>query len=249
MPKSPIFFEIHSELPREGPGDSESTQKAFSIAKEFLPEQPNILDIGCGPGMQTILLGEMTDGKIIALDPHQPFLDELSKKSKEVGFSSKITPVQGSMFEMNFPQQSFDLIWAEGAIFIIGFEKGLKEWKKFLKPNGLIAVSHLSWIKDEIPEEPKKFWAEKMPDMTSVEKNIKIMKGQGYKVLSHFTIPESAWWNDYYTPMENRLKMLRERYKENPENLKYIEDTQRQIDIYRKFSDSYGYVFYVAQLE
>jgi len=248
MAKSPIFLEIHSELPREGPGDSESTKKAFSLVKKFLPKEPNILDVGCGPGAQTIVLAQISEGSITALDSRQSFLDELNKKSKKAGLDSKITTVLGSMFEMNFSEKSFDLVWAEGAIFIIGFEEGLKEWKKFLKTEGCIVVSHLSWIKDNIPETPRKFWTEKMPSIRTIEENLKILNKLGYQEISHFILPESAWWNAYYRPLENRLNTLKTKYIGNPEVLAKINDTQTEIDLYKEFSDYYGYVFYMAKL-
>lgn len=77
-----VFFEIHRDLPREGPGNNESTRKAFHLLNG-LPSQPNILDIGCGPGMQTIEIAKMTNGKIIAIDTHEPFLEELNRRAEK----------------------------------------------------------------------------------------------------------------------------------------------------------------------
>ena len=74
LPKN--FWEVHSNLPREGPGDNESTKKAYLMLKD-LPENPRILDIGCGPGMQTIELAKLSGGQIVAVDNHQPFLEQL----------------------------------------------------------------------------------------------------------------------------------------------------------------------------
>ena len=249
MSLSPFHFIVHDELPREGPGDVGSTLKAFSMVEGFLPKEPAILDIGCGPGMQTLELAKISEGKITALDINQKFLDVLNENAKKSGQSPKINTILGSMFEMNFPEKSFDLIWAEGVIFIIGFEKGLKEWKKFLKSKGLIAVTHLSWLRDDAPDEPKKFWEKNCPEIASIKENLKILEKQGYEVLSHFVLPESAWWEDYYNPLERRLKKLRIEYKDNPEALTKFASVQAEIDLYRKFPDYYGYVFYIARLK
>ena len=48
-----VFWEIHSGLPREGPGDIKSTRMVRLMLKD-LPRNPRILDVGCGPSMQTI---------------------------------------------------------------------------------------------------------------------------------------------------------------------------------------------------
>ena len=82
------FYELFVGLPRGGPGDNESTRKAFAYLKD-LPSEPLILDIGCGPGMQTLELAKISNGKIIALDNYQPFLDILIRKAKERRISRK----------------------------------------------------------------------------------------------------------------------------------------------------------------
>ena len=127
LPK--FFWKLHNGLPREGPGDNESTKKAYQML-EALPKNPRILDIGCGPGMQTIELAKLSNGRIDALDNHQPFLEQLKRRAEEEGLSEKINAVNGDMFALEYDENSFDLIWCEGAIFVIGFEKGLREWKK-----------------------------------------------------------------------------------------------------------------------
>jgi hypothetical protein len=47
--------------------------------------------------------------------------------------------------------------------------------------------------------------------------------------------------------MEEKLPALREKFRESPESLDSIDATQKEIDMYRKYSDWYGYVFYVGQ--
>lgn len=240
-----IFWEIHSELPREGAGNNESTDKAFSMLAG-LPKIPHILDVACGPGMQTLELAKLSGGKITALDNHQPFLDELKKRADKIGIDEKITTVCGSMFDLPFEPASFDLIWSEGAVYIMGFREALTSWKTFLKDPGHIAISELCWLKDDAPNELKNFWKE-YPDMNTVQNRVEIIASTGYKAIGHFTLPQSAWWDDYYTPMEKRLASLRMKYRDNEIALKTIAESQHEIDLYRKYSDFYGYVFFIMQ--
>ena len=107
-----IFWELHSDLPREGPGDLKSTARAYAAASD-LPRQPKILDIGCGPGMQTLDLAKPSQGEIIAIDFHQPFLDELIRRAKNAGLDKHIQARKMSMFEMDFAPEQFDLVWSE----------------------------------------------------------------------------------------------------------------------------------------
>ena len=239
---------MHSGLPREGPGDNESTKKAYLMLRN-LPERPRILDVGCGPGMQTIALAKLSHGRIIALDNHQPFLDDLKRKVEEEGVSGNITPVSGDMFALNYAASSFDVIWAEGSIYIIGFERGLREWKRLLTDSGYIVASELSWLKPDAPEEVRKFFAEAYPAIKTVNENLAIARKTGYRIVGWFAIPESCWWDNYYTLIEAKLPALKSKHQGNKEALNILACEELEIEMYRKYSEYYGYVFYILQAE
>jgi ubiquinone/menaquinone biosynthesis C-methylase UbiE len=241
-----LFFEIHKDIPREGPGDNLSTRKAYQMIEEHL-SNPKILDIGCGPGMQTVEIAKLTEGTVLATDMNEGFLDVLSEKMKEFGLTDKVSTQKANMKNLPFKDEQFDLIWSEGAIYIIGFEKGLSEWKRFIKTDGFIAVTELSWLKENPPEESLKFWTDEYPEVDSVEGNIQKAENLGYRLIDTFVLPESAWWDDYYHPLEERLKLFREKYQHDEEALKTIAECQYEIDLYRKYHDYYGYVFYIFQ--
>ncbi|GGM41076.1 methyltransferase type 11 [Paraliobacillus quinghaiensis] len=243
-----IFFEIHKDIPREGPGDNQSTKKAYEILKE-IPSNPNILDIGCGPGMQTIELAKHTDGNIYALDTQKQFLDRLNENAQENKVNHKIKTIQGSMFNLGeyFEENELDLIWSEEAIFIIGFEEGLKKWKPFLKKDGYLVVSEVSWIEENIPKEIKDFWESDYPSIHHIEGNIELVKKCGYKLIDKFIIPESSWWDHYYIHLEKRISILREIHSDEDEWISRLDNTQKEIEMYRKYSKYYGYVFYIMQ--
>jgi ubiquinone/menaquinone biosynthesis C-methylase UbiE len=241
-----LFFELHQDIPREGPGEAASTRRAFALMNG-LPSQPRILDIGCGPGMQTLELARISAGSILAIDTHAPFLEALARRASREGLAKQISVRNQSMFALGFEPGSFDVIWSEGAIYIIGFEKGLREWKPFLKNGGYLAVTELSWLKPDPPAEVKTFWQENYPHIQTREENLALLQKAGYRAVGHFTLPESAWWQDYYNPSEKRIAMLTEKYRDNDEALAFLDISQREIDLYRRYSEWYGYVFYVMQ--
>jgi ubiquinone/menaquinone biosynthesis C-methylase UbiE len=241
-----MIHEIFSEIPRLGPGCAEATRKAFGMLKD-LPERPSILDIGCGTGMQTLELARLSRGNIIALDNHVPYLQELRKRAEEKGFSQGIETVHMSMFELDFDKEGFDLIWSEGAVFIIGFEKGLREWKEFLKPGGYLAVTELSWLKENPPEELGKFFDAQYPVMKSIEGNRRLIGACGYTETGCFVLPETAWWDDFYHPLEKRTRMLQEKYTGNKDALVALECVLTEIRMYRDYPEWYGNVFYLMR--
>ena len=243
-----VFFEVHSDLPREGPGDNESTKKAYAMLKG-LPEKPRILDIGCGPGMQTVALAKLSNGEIYAVDNHQPFLEQLKKTAEKKGVTDKITVVNGDMKALDYEDGSFDIVWCEGAIFVIGFEKGLKEWKRLVADNGYLVVSELAWLQPDPPKEIKKFFFQGYPAIKTVNENIETIKQAGYKVINHFVLSKEGWWTHYYTPIEAKLSSMKQKYKDNQDATAYLASEELEINMFRKYSDYYGYVFYIMQKE
>lgn len=241
-----LFYEIFSNLPRQGPGDKNSTIKAAASIKG-IQKNPDILDVGCGTGKQTLELAEYFGGKITAVDNHQPFLDELGLNAQQAGFSDNIQCLNADMLNPSFVKGQFDLIWAEGSIFVIGFDKGLKAFRKLLKPEGYIAFSEATWFKERPPKELEVFWHTEYPDINTIDCNLERIIAAGYHLVDFFKLPDAAWLLDFYHPLEKRLIVLREKYKNDNGALKLIETIQNEIDIFHKYSSYYGYVFYIAQ--
>ena len=240
-----LFFEIHAGNPREGPGGREATERAFSSIPS-LPDRPRILDIGCGPGAQTIDIVEISGHSVVALDFYPQYLRQLSQEAGRKDLLTRITPIQGDMNALPFKPRSFDLIWSEGAVYIMGLEKGLNAWKPLLKSKGCIALTDIAWLKDNPPEELRAFFAEEVPGMTGIDQTIKIIEHSGYHLIDYFILEEDAWWN-YYTPIEKKLGSFREKHRDDYAALNVIKMEETEIAMYRKYSDEYGYIFYIIQ--
>ncbi|MBP2674929.1 MAG: putative transcription regulator [Deltaproteobacteria bacterium] len=240
------FFDVHSGLPREGPGSDRSTRRAFSRVGG-LPPAPRILDVGCGPGAQTVCLAGLTRGPIFAVDTHVPFLRDLERKCERGGWRDRVFPVAADMNRLPFSPGSFDLVWAEGSIYIAGAGNALAAWRPLLKTDGVIAYTEVSWLKKEIPEEPHRFWKEAYPAIGSIRENEEIARFSGYEPLEIFVLPESDWWDEYYDPIRKKLPALRDKYRSDDEALAVLDTEEAEMDLYRKYSAFYGYVFYLAK--
>ena len=241
-----IYFEIFESLPRQGPGDERSTKKAFQKLSG-LPERPEILDVGCGTGGQTMVLAKLTPGKITALDNHAPFIEKLKRDAKKAGCADRIQCVVGDMASMNFPKGSFDVIWSEGAAFVMGFNNALKTWRQLLRPKGYLAVSELVWFKKRAPKEVKGFFAREYPDMKHYKDIYPVIESSGYKMIDYFPLPGESWWTHYYTPVEKKLVAMRHKYKGNKDAQTILDSFQLEIDMHRKYSEYYGYGFYIMR--
>ncbi len=241
-----VFFDIQRGLPRQGPGDDESTLRALAMCTD-LPPRPDVLDVGCGPGMQTIALARALDGRVTAGDLYQEFLDQLVEAAAAAGVRDRIGQMRVDMVDLPFGRDSFDLIWAEGAAYIVGFGEAFSRWVWSLRPRGYMAITHLTWLVPNPPPEVAEYWGREYPAMTDVTANLATIEERGYDVVGHFTLPDAAWWDHYYTPLEAKLPALREKYAGDDEALEQVEMTAREIDVRHRFGDSYGYEFFVAR--
>ena len=231
-------------LPRQGPGDNQSTRKAFKLM-EGIPDKPYILDIGCGVGMQTIELAQISNGTILALDNYQPFLDKLMKKAKQAGIADKILLKNQSMLEMNFENNTFDIIWSEGALYFMGFTNGLKKCNQLLKNDGYLAVTELVYLSPHPPAPLQEFFETEYPDIGDVQSKIDSINRAHLDLISHFTLPRSSWLDNYYYPMEKALSILRDKYRGNERALRVFQGMDREIALYKQYADYHGYEFFV----
>ena len=240
------FYELFEKLPRQGPGCQEATLKALGLVSD-LPAKPRVLDIGCGSGMQSLILAKELQTRVVALDNHRPLLDTLERSAKAAGL--EIETVEHSMMEMPFPPQSFDLLWAEGSIFIIGLERGLRDFAAYLKPGGTLAFTELCWFVDDPPAEVKAFFAAEYPEMKTIPEVCQLAGESGYRVIDTFNLPESAWWDDYYTPMRARMAELQEQNAGSAEAAEVYASCEAEIDIFSRYAACYGYTFFVLKRE
>jgi len=200
------------------------TRKAFKLLPKF--DEPHILDVGCGSGVPTIELARLSKGEVVGIDSNQSLLDELNSKIEREGLSKRVETIKCSMFKLDFPDENFEIIWVEGSIWAIGFEKGLKKWRRLLKPKGILVVHDL---------------------IKNVSNKLEKIPSFGYKLTNHFSLPENAWWIEYYRPLERRINELRMRYKNNPESLKILEKYQNEINLVKKNYKHYSSGFYIMQ--
>lgn len=240
-----LLLETHIGLKRQGPGSPETMKQALGFLGP-LERFEQIADLGCGSGGQTILLAEHLQGSIVGLDMFPDFIDRITEEAVNRGLENRVTGVAGNMESLPFRKNSFDLIWSEGAIDNIGFEKGLRYWRDFLKQDGYIVVSCPSWITKEHPAAVEKFWSDAGSHLDTVDNNIAIMQNAGYRFIASFVLPEECWLDNYFLPREKAIQNLMNKYPQSGTMKEYAEMNRHEVELFLKYKDHYGYVFYIG---
>jgi len=242
-----LLIDLHKQRQRQGPGSPQITEKAIELTGLLSQKNLEIADIGCGTGGQTLTLANHLDGNIFAVDLFPEFLKILSVRAEEKGLKKRITPIEASMDKLPFGDYFFDLIWSEGAIYIMGFENGIRHWKRHLKSGGILAVSDITWITESRPRELEQFWKRECPEISTVSAKLEILKKQGYEILSHFILPEDCWIDHYYLPLQESYQSFLERQEHSQEAMDIIASDKAEFEMYLKYKQHYSYAFYIAR--
>lgn len=241
-----LICEYFAGLERQGPGSPEATIKALSFI-DNLSNESKIADLGCGTGGQTMVLAQNIPGNITGLDRFPGFIDIFNSNAKKLNLQDRMKGIVSSMDNLPFQAEDFDLIWSEGAIASIGFEKGLNYWKGFLKKNGYIAVTYESWFTNEHPAEIEKWWFDAVPEISTVGQNILIMQKAGYVPVAAFILPENCWIDNYFIPQKPRQEEFLKKYAGDRTVEDFIGFMRREAELYSKYKQYYGYVFYIGK--
>jgi SAM-dependent methyltransferase len=206
-----------------------------------------VLDLGCGVGGQTLHLAELTAGSIVAIDSHAPSIERLQAAVAERGLSGRISAVVGDMARPGQPAGSFDLVWSEGALYNIGLRAALRVCHGLLRPGGYLAFTDAVWRREDPPADVRAAFELDYPTMGRVEDDLAALRESGFEPVGHFTLPDEAWWGDFYTPMQARIAELRGKYAGDTEALLALDRLAEEPEMHRRHSDFYAYEFFVAR--
>ena len=241
-----LICEYFSGLERQGPGSPDVTIKALSFV-DNLTDESRISDIGCGSGGQTMVLAQHTPGHITGIDLFPTFIDLFNLNALKLNLQDRIKGVVGSMDNLPFHNEELDLIWSEGAIYNIGFERGLNEWRKFLKTGGYLAVSEASWFTEDRPAEIDKFWQDAYPGIDTIPNKVAQMQKAGYIPIATFVLPEYCWTENFYAPQAAAQEAFLKKHAGNKSAQEFIASERYEAQLYYRFKEYYGYVFFVGK--
>ena len=146
------------------------------------------------------------------------------------------------MLELPYPDQSFDLLWAEGTAYIMGVENALREWKRLLPTGGYLFFSDAVLTTDQPSPECVEFWKTGYPDMTTPENRQKLAEKLGYQVVDSFLLPREDWIAFYYD-MQQQLEVVSKQFGAS----KAFSDMQKEIRIGQLYGEEFSYICLMLQ--
>lgn len=241
-----LICEYFATVQRQGPGSPEITAKALRFV-DNLTDESRIVDLGCGTGGQTMVLAQHAPGQITGVDLFPRFVNLFNANACKLNLQNRVKGIVGSMDNLPFQEEELDLIWSEGAIYNIGFDRGLNEWRQFLKPGGYLAVSEASWFTDERPAEIDGFWQDAYPEIDTIPRKVAQMQQAGYIPVATFILPENCWTEHFYPPQEAAHEAFLKKNAGNTAAEEFIANQRHEIQLYHKYKEYYGYVFYIGK--
>ncbi len=242
-----LLVDLHKRAKRQGPGGEDETRKAIDLAMLDPSASLKVADIGCGTGASSIQLAHSLNAKITAIDFLPEFIKVLKDNAENEGLSKKINPFVCSMENLQFDDNEYDVIWSEGAIYNIGFEKGINDWRRFLKPGGLLVVSEITWTTCDRPFEIQKYWEAEYPEIDTASSKINILEKSGYSPIAYFVLPERCWLENYYQPMQSSFAGFLDRHSYSEKAQEIVDAENKEIALYEKYKGYYSYGVYVAR--
>jgi SAM-dependent methyltransferase len=235
-----FFAFLHAGLSRQAPGSDGTTQHLLELAQPT--GSIDVLDIGCGPGRASLVIAEAHPTAVVtSVDIHQQ-LDVIAMQ-RDVG--SRVRTVCASMESLPFEDESFDLVWSEGAIYIMGFAAGLAAWRRLLRPGGTLVVTEATWFTDSNTGSPARlFWSDEYPAMVNETANETLANDAGFEVAARYRLPATDWWDEYYSALEERLDNA---LTSGQATATQTDSHRAEINLYREHSNEYGYTGFVLR--
>lgn len=241
------MVDLHRNGMRQGPGSDDETLRALELTRLDRTAPLNVADIGCGTGASTLVLAsQLPSASITAVDLFPEFLEILVKQAGKAGCAERIETRAESMDSLPFAEESFDLIWSEGAIYNMGFSNGIKAWYPLLRSGGVLAVSEITWLRPNPPQEILEHWNAEYPEIATAPAKVAMLESAGYDLLGYFTLPSNCWIDHYYDPTARRIPNFLERHVDEPVAAQIVEMERQEADLYRRYQDWFSYGFYVV---
>jgi SAM-dependent methyltransferase len=236
-----VFWALHSDLPREGVGSDATTRTLLDLTGP-LPSSPRALDVGCGPGRASLVLAA-AGARVTAVDLHEPFLHRTRDAARGAGLTARVAVERASMTALPHPDGAFDLLWCEGAAYLMSVDRALQEWRRLLRPGGSLVLTDAVWTTAAPSEEARRFWSQ-YPEMRDEAALVAAARSAGWEVLATHLLPDADWTDEYHDPLAAAIDAWPD---PDPDTAAVLAAARREVDARQAHRDEFGYLALVLR--
>jgi SAM-dependent methyltransferase len=160
------------------------------------------------------------------VDPDIDSMEWVRGKVLALGLAARVTCIVDAVPCGRIPPGCFDVVLAEGLLNVIGFESGLREARRSLRPGGALVIH------DELP---------------GAEQKRELLRAHGFRLIGTFTLDEKDWWDGYYRCLEESIRTWRQLGATGGEGLFASEEAE--LAQYARDPGRFRSIYYVAALD
>ncbi len=243
-----LLIDVHLHNQRQGPGTDACSEMALRLSGLRTTDPLKVADIGCGTGAAALALAALLpQAQITAVDFLGPFVERLTQRAADAGLAHRVRPLQAQMETLPFEDGQFDLLWSEGAIYNMGFANGVASWRRFLKPAGVLVVSELTWTTHTRPAGLQAHWEREYAEVDTAAAKLGVLERQGFAPLGFFVLPEQAWLDNYYHPLQAGFSDFLQRHRHSEAALALVLENEQEMALYQEHKAYFSYGMYVAR--
>jgi SAM-dependent methyltransferase len=169
------------------------TRRAYQLLQPFEGGPPRILDIGCGVGVPSLELARLSRGEVVGIDVDMAALEVMRERVAREGLGDRVTARCVSLYETDFPDSSFDLLWEEGVLHLLDTDRSLTQCRRLLRSGGYLVMHETN------------VWFE------SVRARLADF---GFELRQTHPLPEHCWLTAYAEPLDAKLREFEQSHDE-----------------------------------
>ncbi|OJJ55679.1 hypothetical protein ASPSYDRAFT_48891 [Aspergillus sydowii CBS 593.65] len=175
-----------------------------------------VLDVGCGVGGPAREIAKFTDANVVGFNNNDYQIQRATRYAEREGLSDKLSFVKGDFMQMQFPDNSFDAVYAiEATVHAPELVGVYKEIQRVLKPGGIFGV--YEWLMtDEYDNDNPEHrtirlgieQGDGISNMVKVSEGLAAIKDAGLDLLHHEDLADRPDAIPWYYPLAGSFKHM-----------------------------------------
>ncbi|QZP39322.1 MULTISPECIES: class I SAM-dependent methyltransferase [Halobacteriales] len=188
---------------QHGIHSDEQHDRWLTVLREWTGDDSlDVLDVGCGTGVVSILLAELGHA-VIGVDFAPEMLERARAKARRTDYS--VTFQRGDAEALALPDDTVDLVTARHLVWTLPRPTAaLQEWQRVVEPGGRILLIEGYWDHDEPWDEYEQMHDDlPMYDGRPPDELRDVLADQGFADITHEPLMDATLWgrephHDYY---------------------------------------------------